>query len=82
MKKSLLFSALCLIALSALPAEAERIWDSELKRFLTDQEMTMAEVAVAVGSNVNTVSSRVKAARRQFEAAVRRLRAKDDWRGR
>jgi len=46
------------------------------------EEMTMAEVAVAVGSNVNTVSSRVKAARRQFEAAVRRLRAKDDWRAR
>src|SRR6478609_8753609 len=42
------------------------------------EEMTMAEVALAVGSNVNTVSSRVKAARRQFEAAVRRLRAKDD----
>ena len=36
--------ALCLILLSALPAQAERIWDGELKRFLTDQEMTMAEV--------------------------------------
>jgi RNA polymerase sigma-70 factor (ECF subfamily) len=44
------------------------------------EEMTMAEVAAVVGSNVNTVSSRVKAGRRQFEAAVRRLRAKDDWR--
>jgi RNA polymerase sigma-70 factor, ECF subfamily len=46
------------------------------------EEMTMSEVALAVGANVNTVSSRVKAARRQFEAAVRRLRAKDDWRSR
>ena len=44
------------------------------------EEMTMTEVASAVGENVNTVSSRVKAARRQFEAALRRLRAKDDWR--
>jgi len=46
------------------------------------EEMTLAEVAIAVGANINTVSSRVKAARRQFEAAVRRLRAKDDWRSR
>jgi len=26
------------------PAKAERIWDAELKRFLTEQEMTHAEV--------------------------------------
>jgi hypothetical protein len=39
-----LYSTLCLIVLSTLPAHAERVWDSELKRFLTDQEMTMAEV--------------------------------------
>jgi len=45
------------------------------------EEMSLAEVAAAVGSNVNTVSSRVKAARRQFEAAVRHLRAKDVFRG-
>ncbi len=44
MKRHPLCLALCLIVLSALPARAERIWDSELKRFLTDQEMTMAEV--------------------------------------
>jgi H+/Na+-translocating ferredoxin:NAD+ oxidoreductase subunit G len=55
MKKSLLFSALCLIALSALPAEAERIWDSELKRFLTDQEMTMAEVFMTEDEGVKTM---------------------------
>jgi len=46
------------------------------------EEMSLAEVAVAVGANVNTVSSRLKAARRQFEAALRRLRAKDEWRSR
>jgi RNA polymerase sigma-70 factor (ECF subfamily) len=44
------------------------------------EEMSMAEVALSLGVNVNTVSSRVKAARRQFEAALRRLRAKDGWR--
>jgi len=43
------------------------------------EEMTIAEVALAVGANINTVASRVKAGRRQFEAALRRLRAKDDW---
>jgi RNA polymerase sigma-70 factor (ECF subfamily) len=46
------------------------------------EEMSMAEIATAVGANVNTVSSRVQAARRQFESALRRLRAKDDWRTR
>lgn len=46
------------------------------------EEMTLPEVALAVGANVNTVASRVKAGRRQFEAALRRLRAKDDWRSR
>src|SRR5207249_10472372 len=31
-------------SLLPLPAWAERIWDNELKRFLTEQEMTHAEV--------------------------------------
>src|SRR6185503_6326083 len=44
MKKRPLSAVLCLIVLSALPAQAERVWDSELKRFLTEQEMSMAEV--------------------------------------
>jgi RNA polymerase sigma-70 factor (ECF subfamily) len=46
------------------------------------EEMTIPEVSLAVGANVNTVASRVKAGRRQFEAALRRLRAKNDWRSR
>lgn len=46
------------------------------------EEMTIAEIATAVGANVNTVSSRVQAARRQFESALRRIRAQDDWRSR
>lgn len=44
------------------------------------EEMTVAQVSEAIGVNVNTVSSRVKAGRRQFEAALRRLRAKSAWR--
>lgn len=31
-------------SLSPVPLRAERVWDSELKRYLTEQEMTMAEV--------------------------------------
>ena len=33
-----------LLAPGASPARAERIWDSELKRFLTEQEMAAAEM--------------------------------------
>ena len=33
-----------LLMMSPVPALAERIWDSDLKRFLTDQEMSLAEV--------------------------------------
>src|SRR5215510_490900 len=37
--------AMCLIILLVpLPARGERIWDAELKRYLTEQEMTHAEV--------------------------------------
>ena len=37
-------SSLCLFIAFATPAWSERIWDAELKRFLTEQEMTHAEV--------------------------------------
>jgi RNA polymerase sigma-70 factor (ECF subfamily) len=39
--------------------------------------MSCPEIAEAVGANVNTVMSRLKAARAQFEAAVRRHQARD-----
>ena len=32
------------LGLSASPAQAQRVWDNELKRYLTEQEMTHAEV--------------------------------------
>lgn len=40
----LLSSVILSVALLPTLARSERIWDSELKRYLTDQEMTMAEV--------------------------------------
>jgi RNA polymerase sigma-70 factor, ECF subfamily len=46
---------------------------------LVDLEgMTVPEVAVAVGSNVNTVYSRLRAARQQMQAAFEELEA-EDW---
>ena len=41
------------------------------------EDMSCAEIALAVGANVNTVTSRLKAARAAFEAAVRRYQARD-----
>lgn len=40
----LVCSVMLLYSLSPSPLRAERVWDSELKRYLTEQEMTMAEV--------------------------------------
>lgn len=39
--------------------------------------MSCPEIAAAVGANVNTVMSRLKAARAKFEGALRRLQARD-----
>jgi hypothetical protein len=55
MKNHPLCFALCLIVLSALPAQAERVWDNELKRFLTEQEMSMAEVFMTEDEGVKVM---------------------------
>jgi RNA polymerase sigma-70 factor (ECF subfamily) len=44
------------------------------------EEMTAAEIAEVVGANVNTVYSRLRAARRSFDASLERARARDRWR--
>jgi RNA polymerase sigma-70 factor (ECF subfamily) len=43
------------------------------------EEMTMPEVAEALGINVNTAYTRLRAARQQFEGALARHRAKSAW---
>jgi hypothetical protein len=43
------------------------------------EQMTAPEVAAATGTNVNTVSSRIRAVRAQFEQMVARRRARDPW---
>jgi RNA polymerase sigma-70 factor (ECF subfamily) len=45
------------------------------------EQMTAQEVAEATSTNVRTVYSRLRVARRQFEQAVARHRARDGWRG-
>jgi hypothetical protein len=40
----LFFTVLFAVLVFSHPARAERIWDAELKRFLTEQELTHAEV--------------------------------------
>ncbi len=42
--------------------------------------MTAPEIADTLGENVNTVYARLRAARREFEQAVARERARDTWR--
>jgi RNA polymerase sigma-70 factor (ECF subfamily) len=44
------------------------------------EEMTAPEIADALGQNVNTVYTRLRAARADFESAVARHRARDRWR--
>lgn len=44
------------------------------------EQMSAPEIAEALGENVNTVYARLRAARRDFEQAVLRERARDVWR--
>lgn len=44
------------------------------------EQLTAPEVASALSVNVNTVYSRLRAARRDFDAALKRLRTRDEWR--
>ncbi len=46
------------------------------------EAMSAVEIAEALGLKVNTVYSRLRIARRGFEDAVRRARARDAWRSR
>jgi RNA polymerase sigma-70 factor (ECF subfamily) len=44
------------------------------------EDLGVREIAAALGENVNTVGSRLRAARQAFDQAVRRHRALDQWR--
>src|SRR4029077_16182900 len=44
MPRLLVVALVCSFIMSPAMVWAERVWDSELKRYLTEQEMSMAEV--------------------------------------
>lgn len=44
------------------------------------EQMTMPEIAEALGINLNTAYARLRIARQEFEQAVARHRARDEWR--
>jgi RNA polymerase sigma-70 factor (ECF subfamily) len=44
------------------------------------EQLAAADIAEALGENVNTIYARLRAARRDFEQAAQRERARDDWR--
>lgn len=46
------------------------------------EQLSAPEVAAALTLNVNTVYSRLRTARAEFEAALKRLRCRDEWRWR
>lgn len=62
-------------ALAALPDDQREVFVlAEL------EQMSSPEIASALEINVNTVYSRLRAARQEFEAALKRLRSRDEWR--
>jgi RNA polymerase sigma-70 factor (ECF subfamily) len=46
------------------------------------EQLSAPEIASAVDANVNTVYSRLRAARQEFEVALTRIRSRDEWRTR
>lgn len=66
-------------ALAFLDAQLQALEPDKRAVFILGEleGMSCPEISEAVGANVNTVTSRLKAARAEFEAAVRRHQARD-----
>jgi RNA polymerase sigma-70 factor (ECF subfamily) len=69
-------------AVRALHAVLETMPDERREVFILAEleQMTVPEIAQAIGANVNTVYSRLRAARADFEQGVLRAQARDGWR--
>lgn len=67
MKPSVLFMG-SLLALTAFasPAWSERVWDNELKRYLTEQEMMMAEVFMSEEDGVKIMFPKSERVRKEI----------------
>lgn len=66
-------------AVKVLYAMLEQLDDDKREAFVLAEleQMTVPEISEALAVNVNTVYSRLRAARRSFDQAVRRFRARD-----
>jgi RNA polymerase sigma-70 factor (ECF subfamily) len=71
-------------AVRTLHAILDQLDDEKREVFVLAEleQLTVPEIAEAVEANVNTVYSRLRAARKEFDQAVVRHRARQDWRGR
>jgi RNA polymerase sigma-70 factor, ECF subfamily len=69
-------------AVRALHAILDELDDEKREVFILAEleQMTAPEMADALGANLNTIYSRLRAARQEFEQAVSRHRARDQWR--
>jgi len=69
-------------AVRALHAILDELDDEKREVFILAEleQMTAPEMAEALGVNLNTIYSRLRAARQEFEQAVSRHRARDQWR--
>jgi RNA polymerase sigma-70 factor (ECF subfamily) len=62
-------------ALASLPDDQREVFVlAEL------EQLSSPEIAAALDVNLNTVYSRLRSARQEFEAALKRLRSRDEWR--
>ena len=71
-------------AVKALHAILDELDDEKREAFVLAEleQMTAPEMAEALNVNLNTIYSRLRAARQEFEQAVARNRARDEWRHR
>ncbi|HEX6244786.1 MAG TPA: sigma-70 family RNA polymerase sigma factor [Polyangiales bacterium] len=62
-------------ALASLPDDQREVFVlAEL------EQLSSPEIAAALDVNLNTVYSRLRSARQEFETALKRLRSRDEWR--
>ncbi len=69
-------------AVRVLHAILDELDDDKRETFVLAEleQMTVPEIAQALAVNMNTVYSRLRAARQEFDQAVARHRARDGWR--
>jgi hypothetical protein len=61
----LFFVSAIFLMMSPIPSQAERIWDSDLKRFLTDQEMAIAEAFMSEEEGVKIMLPKSERVRKE-----------------